>query len=923
MILGKQLELTHLQPTATQLRQTPIVLRLQARRLALKVDQRDLAQQRRRQRIEHAHQRDPSDRKRHQRGRDRVAHALRIGPTAQRVEPDILLSVSKRTILRAIQAMVAASIALCTLTPPARAQTESNQPPTIQTPELAPGEVGIRVETFGLGNVARPGDWVGIRLALKDTADQPRTIAVRIHLDDSDGDTALHSRIVTLNPGQELGTWLYCRTPWDLTQGSILRVSIAEAAPADDGSITIGRQLSWKPIAAATVVPTQHAIAYVIGAQALALDQYSQTLRDRDTPAAAHEVLQVIAGLSTESLPDQWTGLAAAETILWSNGEPSSLGEERASAIREWVNRGGHLVIALPGVGASWTSPSNPLSDLLPTCKVDRLAEVDYAPYRTLLSGNPDATGSVKAPLHRFTIQHDTSVADATPLLTGPHGIIAVRRLVGTGMVTLIGLDLTNRRLTQAAWLRADAFWSRILGRRAATPTQAEIEAAMSKGIIGRAAPDAWCDERIPAAISQSREAGVGVLLALVVFIVYALSAGPLSFYVLRARSLERHAWVAFVTLAGIFTAIAWAGAQSLRPKREEAWHFTILDHVFGQPVSRARTFVSVLLPTYGDQRVSLGQEGTDEKWNQALTPLSDPAALSIAAFPDSRPYTADVRNMTDLLVPARSTIKTFQGDWLGGPRWSMPRPVTTDDAPRIDSTGRFVGTLRHDLPAALEAPRIYLVVGQVAEGSVGRTTMMSPPVVGRVYAWAEPTWEPGVPLDLAKFQPGPQAGALKRFSDLVPELSFINQTLPASVKDDDLDDAMAFFGVLEQPSMDRAPLGTTAVKASLHRRMVHTLDLAEWFTQPCLIIIGTVSDMPNPVPMAVDANPLDGKARPSSGRTIVRWIYPLPPAPLIFGGGPGAPTVLPPSSSSEVIRYRDTESTETNMKQGRSESGN
>ncbi len=800
--------------------------------------------------------------------------------------------MSKRTILRAIGAIAAAALTLWTPLPALFARNDQSEtPPATATETPTVGEIAVRVETFGVGNIVRAGDWAGIRLALKDTADRPRTIAVRMHLDDSDGDTALHSRIITVNPGQEMGTWLYARMPWDLLQGSVVRVSIAEATPAEDGSVLVGRQLSWKPIAAAAVLPAHKSIAYIVGTPTLGLDQFSVTLRDREVPAAAHEAMQTVAGLLPENLPDQWTGLAAGEVLLWSEGDPAALGEERARAIREWVNRGGHLVIVLPGIGGAWASPTNPLADLLPACRIDRLAEVDMAPYRVLLSGSTEPRATIKAPLHRFTIASDASVGDATPLITGPHGVIVARRLVGAGMVTVIGLDLSNRKLAQVGWVRADAFWSRILGRRAATPTQAEIEAATAKRGLGGSSPEVWADERIMATISKSREAGLGVLLAIVVFGLYWTLAGPISFYVLRAYGLERHAWVGFVALAGVFTAVAWAGAQSLRPKREEAWHMTILDHVFGQPVDRARTFVSVLLPNYGDARVALGQPGTDERWSQALTPLSDPMAQSIAAFPDARPYTADVRGMTELLVPARSTIKTFQGDWLGGPRWSMPQPVSPDQSPRIDSTGRLVGVLKHGLPSRLENPRVLLITGQVGEGVVGRTMAVSPPAVGKVYAWAEQSWELGATLDLSKFQPGPQAMAVKRLSDLVPKVSIINQSLPASVKDDDLDDMMALFGVLEQPEMDRSAFGSTTMPATVHRRMTHTLDLSKWLTQPCLIIIGTVADAANPVPMSVDGHALDGKDRPSSGRTVVRWVYPLAPAPLVVGGAGSPPS--------------------------------
>lgn len=772
--------------------------------------------------------------------------------------------------------------------------------PPSESPEAGPaknpGEVAIEVESFGTGNVVRPGDWAGIRLLLADSGDRNREVAVRLHLPDSDGDTAQYTRVVVLNPGRQLGVWLYARMPWNLSPGLPVRVSVAEVASGGDDAASIGRQIGWRPIAPVNVALPEDSLALVVGASAAGLDQYSQLLRNREIPPAAHERMQVIGGLSPDMLPDHWTGLSACEVLLWNGEDPAGLPGDSPQAIREWVNRGGHLVIVLPAVGAEWTSASNPLADLLPACKIDRLAEVDLEPYRVVLSGKRLAGKAIKAPLHRFTIGPDALPGDATAILTGPHGVIAARRLVGAGMVTVMGIDLSDRRLAHEGWLRADAIWARLLGRRGATPTPTEVE-SLTNGIARSAGADVWVDDRIGAMISQSREASVGVFFALILFVAYLGVAGPIGFKLLQMKGLTRHAWVAFVLTAGVFTAVAWAAATSLRPKREEAWHFTVIDHVYGQPVERARSFVSVLLPTYGEQRVSLGEAGLDERWSQALTPWADPAADASPAFPDARPYSADTRRLTELTVPARSTIRTFQADWLGGPRWSMPVPAAAEQGPRIDSTGRLVGTLRHGLPGPLEHTRVILITGQVSEPSLGRTTAVSPPPVGRAYGWVlRDAWNPGEALDVSQFQPTPPALLAKRLKELVPTLSRVQLSSASASKDEDLDDMVALYGVLEQPEIDKT---FTTGPASVHRRMTHGLDLAKWFTQPCLIVIGRVEDAPNPVPLAVDGHRLDGKDRASSGRTIVRWVYPLSPTPLVVGGGAAAePSVAPAQES-------------------------
>jgi len=59
-----------------------------------------------------------------------------------------------------------------------------------------------------------------------------------------------------------------------------------------------------------------------------------------------------------------------------------------------------------------------------------------------------------------------------------------------------------------------------------------------------------------------------------------------------------------------------------------------------------------------------------------------------------------------------------------------------------------------------------------------------------------------------------------------------------------------------------------------IHSRVGHGLDLARWFTQPCLIVTGR-AETRLPAPVRVD-----GAEPPSAGQTMLRWVYPLPPSP-------------------------------------------
>ncbi|MFU8830140.1 MAG: hypothetical protein ACNA8P_12005, partial [Phycisphaerales bacterium] len=73
-------------------------------------------------------------------------------------------------------------------------------------------------------------------------------------------------------------------------------------------------------------------------------------------------------------------------------------------------------------------------------------------------------------------------------------------------------------------------------------------------------------------------------------------------------------------------------------------------------------------------------------------------------------------------------------------------------------------------------------------------------------------------------------------------------------------------------------------------QRTTHGLDLTGFLSQPCLIITGEVVDAcPTPFYVGTGANAREFEM---TGRTVVRWIYPLEPDPLrVRGERADAPT--------------------------------
>lgn len=781
------------------------------------------------------------------------------------------------------------------------------------------GEVKLELERFGLGNVAREGDWAGLRVRLQDTALKPRDIIIRVSGFDADGDVPWYERAVSTNPGVVQGTWVYVRLPFDPTSLHGMSIAAFEGVEASDGGeggigFRAGRLLGRVPLSprqGATLDPAT-GVYYVMGPRTFGLTQYSQVVSPGTFPQSmplGHEVTQVVAGLTPADLPDQWTGLANASVLVWGNGEITELRAERAKAVRQWVMRGGHLVVILPAVGQAWTnSNSNELYDIMPDVSIQRREGVDLSVYRPLLTSDPKLGARMpkSGVVQVFEPSAGGEPRDAIRVLNGPDGAcVAARRLVGAGAVTLVGLDLNQGSIEQAQLVDADVFWNRVLGRRGSTSVSytqlQQISGAVSSNRT------AWqFDQDIPELIAQRGQAAAGVAMGFIVFVLYWLIAGPVGFGLLKAKKWTRHAWVSFVLASAVFTATAWGGATLLKPSKVSATHVTFVDHVYGQSVQRARGWFSVLIPSYGLSRISAGGDMPELGANlvTAWEPYRGDVAPDLGSFPDVRGYAVDGRAPSSIRVPTRATSKQVEVDWAGGPRLKGPRPVADESGAagviRLLSGGAasqplLSGSLVHELPGTLQNVYIIVVQRQTDLNDPHPTGKAIPSGLPQVNATAfvgpASGWPPNVPLALDQLTRAQGTGggrfALAQFTGrFVPEGGYLTAgQRPDPAKAYDRFAALALYPVLNPPDPQAMSdiAGSSKGMYSGYRTTAHSWDLGRWFTQPCVIVMGMLGEgaegrTASPIPLAVDGREIETK-----GLTYLRWVYPLPDNPPAY----------------------------------------
>lgn len=774
----------------------------------------------------------------------------------------------------------------------------------------AQGEITLEVERFGMGEVARPGEIAAVRVRALDGGTKPREVLLRLEGQDPDGDTPLYEIQMVLNPGTLQGVWMYPLIPRHFETSDALTVSayevideVGEGAKTGTGSARgrVGQLLGRAQGRMKSRLPPFDAAIAIISTSnnSYGLGEYALTDSMGSWSASGHEVIRTIEGLRTAELPDRWMGYNGLEAVVWGVGDPLEIRGDRAAAIREWVRRGGHLVIIMPVAGQSWTNASaNELYDLLPNVTIARREGVDLAAYGAMLTRKASPRFPKDSVVYEFTPVADAKPGEAMPILSGPGGqVVVVRRLYGTGAVTLIGLDLNSQLIAGQGLINADVFWNRVLGRRGVVRSQAELAAAGQQFALSR--QDRLFESDIPAAIAKSGKSAAGLLLALIIFVLYWVVAGPGGYAVLRKTGLGRHAWVAFFAAAGVFTAIAWGGAMLLRPGKVEVNHLTILDHVYGQPVQRARSWMSVLIPWYGEARLEVGDapQLTDPAMRgggDVLTAWTSPdqARADQGMFPDARGYPIDTRLPRAMTIPTRSTVKQVRADWSGGPAWKMPTPVLegpeADGEPRLVDVRKAAGKLIHELPGALRGVVIFVVRPQKALSIPLRNSMIAPAYAYRLDS--NSAWEPGQILDLAQVT----AGATSLATDAAAE-SYFDQLLNQGSTQDYTTTSgqgrvdggagqrligLGFFSQFRPPEYSNTVSSETLPVA--RRTETHGWDMGRWFTQPCIIIMGVLGsdDEPekSPIPMRIDGEPIS-----PVGRTLVRWVYPLAPETPAF----------------------------------------
>ena len=793
-------------------------------------------------------------------------------------------------------------------------------------------DLEISLESMGIEGFFKAGGFVPVRLSIRSRLDETTAVIVGFEVKNSDGDTERYTKSMVLSPGQSTSTWLYPNIPPQLL-ASELRSVVYRVVVFEDDDGRPGRELASSPVSARTArtpgapVEMTEDLLLVVGTGGMGLNAYQQALGS--TPEVPSLNTRCIIGtIEPESLPDRARGLDSVQTLLWSDASPSALGLEQAEAIKQWIRGGGRLVIVLPEGNDPWSIGSQTrtaLSDLLPDVAPRRIENVPVTSLIQAISKteelrNTEARSSIRLfdetrlnppwePLAAIpAVRGDSSFGkDETDTVEG--GLYAIQRRLGFGWIVLVGLDADalNRRQLQAGSLpEADIFWNRLLARRGSTPPL-ELYPVYEQEEIRRSSTQEFGLGRGNLVLKEISIGGAGVgtwlLVILIMFVVYGVGAGPLSFWWLKRRGLIRYSWLVFLGFTVIFTGIAIAAAsigRSIVNAQAPVRHLTFLDVIEGEQNARATTWFSAYLPEYGTAEISIDSS------QSTLSTWSPPPAGSIENFPNS--VTFEVSSPTNTLrIPSRGTSAHLKATWQGpleGPWQDMPSdaevPIRQVVYPTEPPGFEIEGVIRHGLP--WQFSRIRLIQISPINNTLPRYTNIdmtsrelpiSPLLNPGLFAGLNPQdWGQGQAIDLRKLFPGRQeirnsqlADASFSFSRQMEEiyqkrvLSQIEPSLMSTTSDwtslqQESLEMYAIFRMLPQPVylLDQPGWKNSVRGLRLVRWLGANTDCSDWLVRPCIMVIATLKGVPSPVPIEIN-----GRSVESEGTVVLRWIHPLP----------------------------------------------
>ena len=807
---------------------------------------------------------------------------------------------------------------------------------TIVSAGVAAAQVTGRVEMIGLDGRYRPGCWTPMLVRLQSQGSPTGLYELRVYQHDLDGDTPYFTTRVTLTAGRgEQGFWTYF-LPEPVHGGLSTNGATTTAELQQRLRITVndatGRELIQLPVGNSTPETVDPIYSGLTGGRAARFVVFvnasgaQPALRDYEPSniAGLQEDLNAVI-LTPDHLPESALGYDGVDAIVWLEGDPSTLaagGSRRLDAIREYVSRGGHLVIGTP---PAWQQLAG-FGDLMPVTITDMERNGLASPTKELADDGRrfplvDKAAPRQNPWDRF--RGGVMIATATPLkgsvvdrwanrIAEPQKADdqtpwLVRKPVGFGCVSWVGQDLGSRDVTSRVNWGWPRVWETILGTASQPfvfPDPVKEKARFGAGALrdlGATVLDA---------MNLTGRAATLVGVTVLFFIAYWFIAGPGTYFLLRYRGRAMASWFAFGAVALGATAVTLGVVRVLLRGAPDVKHVSLVrvSADAGVP-SRVVSRLGVYVPRDGAQAIALAD--TDARFASTITPFPIHPTLhqwregDKYLFPAPIEYAINVPTGDDAAapnvgVPFRTTMKRLRAEWFGTVAARIDGSASL--RPSSNTNGYIAGVLTNS--SGIDLRNVYVAFRHQTPGSLPTQWLM--------YV---ANWPKGTPLDLgASFNPSGDltiAQVSMAFKDVNPNEKFpvrgqfkdwstyFGSRLRAgamgeSSKQNDLADrvptSVPLLSFFEQfPPIENDLDGSTyrTTRSDLHRNGLRDWDVGDALLAGQLVIVAEADGVPVPLPMTIAGDKVEG-----TGTTIYQFVLPLAPIP-------DAPATMPATTKA------------------------
>jgi hypothetical protein len=628
------------------------------------------------------------------------------------------------------------------------------------TAALAQRSRGVEVENMRVGfdasmalkspNAFKIGTWTPVWVQLRGGSERYSGI-MEVSVADDDGTPTVFSMPVEVGPNQSQRFTAYAR-PGSRQPEFTVRLLDQQGRRVGGAS-----QETAMPQPPESIMPDESLILTMgrpQGVETIAELPGFKAASGRPARSTSVEIVTARIDAQAGSMPGRWYGYDAARAIVVDTGDRetvASLDALRGQPLVDWVERGGHLIVA---VGANWQAVRDSvLAPILPGLPSGQEKVASLEALDTFAGSNKSITPPGTRPTMITKLEEvDERRGTVLSMMSGLP--LVVRGTHGFGRVTLIALDVDQKPFSD--WVDRSLFWVRAIELR--RPRGDQTAGGPNMGGGSRFYQYGASDMSTQLRVALEQFPGVKLIpfgwVAFFIFL-YILLIGPGDYFFLK-KVLKRMelTWITFPTIVVTVSLVAYYAAYILKGNDLLVNKVDVVDIDQAAGLGRGNTWLSLFSPQNRDYTIRVIPQPlerdappaavTDSSSGPVRPPTGTEVVTSWYSAPEdqfgamgnsgrrfsfagsgySYQPTAGVEQLENVRIPIWST-KCISSRWFG------PAAPLVDSDLQSMGTDRLAGivTNRQSVPledAILAFDKHVYLLGTLAPGATVRVELTS-----------------------------------------------------------------------------------------------------------------------------------------------------------------------------------------------------